>query len=211
MISLLKAVIGYYKSLGKRGELRNDDILLAPKLSSSNRILKFLSSRVLPKMLSLNLSFGNLLSLYSGSSPRVTEEEEHSWMMGESLIMYCHCEENRKVRCGNLSKIKKISRDPHVGFSILLRMTIQKGIVTTLVFSLFLLFPFSSKAGIYFLPDAQNEEISNTLSTPPVASIDSMRCEEIGYTYYASGVCPAYHNQEVCGSEEHTSELQSPS
>ena len=48
MISLLKAVIGYYKSLGKRGELRNDDVLLAPKLSSSSRILKFLSSRVLP-------------------------------------------------------------------------------------------------------------------------------------------------------------------
>ena len=59
MISLLKAVIGYYKSLGKRGEFRNDDILLAPKLSSSNMILKFLSSRVLPKRLCAYLSFSN--------------------------------------------------------------------------------------------------------------------------------------------------------
>ena len=23
-------------------------------------------------------------------------------------------------------------------------------------------------------------------------------CEDIGYTYYSSGVCPPYHNQEVC-------------
>jgi len=64
--------------------------------------------------------------------------------------------------------------------------------------SLFLLLSPSAQAGIHLLPDVQNEEISNTLSTPPVVSIDSAKCEETGYRYYASGVCPEYHIQEVC-------------
>ena len=29
-------------------------------------------------------------------------------------------------------------------------------------------------------------------------SIDASRCEEIGYTYYSSGQCPAYYNQDTC-------------
>lgn len=64
--------------------------------------------------------------------------------------------------------------------------------------SLFLLTPTSSYAAIHLLPDVQNEEQQNILSDPPKASIDSLRCEKAGYTYYASGKCPAYHNQESC-------------
>ena len=46
MISLVKFIIEYCsKLLGKRGELRNKDVLLAPKLSSSIRMSEFLSSR----------------------------------------------------------------------------------------------------------------------------------------------------------------------
>ena len=67
--------------------------------------------------------------------------------------------------------------------------------VLMIVFSLFLLFPLSTNSAVHFLPDVQSEEI---LSSPPIASIDSMRCEEVGYTYYSSGTCPAYHNQEIC-------------
>ena len=63
---------------------------------------------------------------------------------------------------------------------------------------IFLLSPNLSYSATMFLPDAQNEEVFNALSTPPVVSIDSVRCEEIGYTYYSSGQCPAYHNQETC-------------
>ena len=47
MISLVRNIVFM---LGKRGELRNNDVLLAPKFSSSVRMLKFLSSRVLLKM-----------------------------------------------------------------------------------------------------------------------------------------------------------------
>ena len=59
MISLLKAVIGYYNSLGKRGELRYGNTLPAPKPSSLCRVLKYLSFRVLPKSLCTYLSFSN--------------------------------------------------------------------------------------------------------------------------------------------------------
>jgi len=121
MISLVKCLSCL---LGKRGELRNKDVLLTPQLSSSVSMLEFLSSRVLLKM------------------------------------------------------------------SLLLAMTIN-----VVVFFLFLLFPLSTNSAVHFLPDAQSEEI---LSSPPIASIDSVLCEEIGYTYYSSGQCPAYHNQETC-------------
>ena len=60
MISLVKAIIGYCCAIvGKRRELRYGDILPAPKLSSSCRVLKYLSSRVLPKRLCAYLSFSN--------------------------------------------------------------------------------------------------------------------------------------------------------
>ena len=64
--------------------------------------------------------------------------------------------------------------------------------------SLFLLFPSTVFAAIHLLPDVQVEEKSDILSSPPKASIDSERCEKAGYTYYASGKCPSYHNQETC-------------
>ena len=48
MISIVKVIVEYCrKSAGKRGELRYGDILPAPKFSSSCRVLKYLSSRVL--------------------------------------------------------------------------------------------------------------------------------------------------------------------
>ena len=152
MIKLYKAIIGYCCAIvGKRGELRYGDILPAPKLSSSSRVLKYLSSCVLLK-----------LSL-----------------RGEHLCSTWQSQLN-----------KRISRDAHVSPMGFLSMTIN-----VVVFSLFLLFPNVSNSAVYFLPDAQSDEI---FSSSPIASIDSVRCEEIGYSYYSSGVCPAYHNQEVC-------------
>ena len=53
------------------------------------------------------------------------------------------------------------------------------------------MYPHLSYSAIYFLPDAQWE-------TPTNISMDAMRCEAIGYTYYASGNCPANQNQETC-------------
>jgi len=156
MISLIRNIVFM---LGKRGELRNKDILLTPQLSSSFRMLEFLSSCV--------LLFKKLIIVM----PRFGTNRQAIFELGKNKI-------GRSLEFFATQKI---------GMTVLM-----------VVFSLFLLFPFSSKAGIYFLPDAQNEEISNTLSTPPVVSIDSVRCEEIGYSYYSSGVCPAYHNQEVC-------------
>ena len=48
MISLVKFITEYsIRLLGKRGELRNKDVLLAPKLSSPIRMSEFLSSRFL--------------------------------------------------------------------------------------------------------------------------------------------------------------------
>jgi len=155
MIKLCKAIIGYCCAiLCKRGELRYGDILPAPKLSSSSRVLKYLSSCVLLK-----------LSL-----------------RGEHLCSTWQSQLN-----------KRISRDAHVSPMGFLSMTIN-----VVVFSLFILFPNLSYSATVFLPDVQNEEVFSTLSTPPVVSIDSVRCEEVGYTYYASGVCPAYHNQDTC-------------
>ena len=77
-------------------------------------------------------------------------------------------------------------------------LTKTRGALLGIAFSLFLLFPNPSYAATVFLPDAQNEEVFNTLSAPPEVAIDSVRCEDIGYTYYSSGQCPAYHNQDTC-------------
>ena len=116
MISLVRFITEYCsKLLGKRGELRNKDVLLAPKLSSSIRMSEFLSSRF--------LLFNKI-----------------------SIIFYL---------------------------------------------SIFVMYPHLSYSAIYFLPDAQSDEV---LSSLPAASIDASRCEEIGYTYYSSSQCPAYHN-----------------
>ena len=99
---------------------------------------------------------------------------------------------------------KIISRDPHVSPLDFLRMTILKigrslddclrnrGMALLgIIFSLFLIFPNPSYAATYFLPDAQWD-------APINVSIDSSQCELAGYTYYSSGTCPAYHNQDTC-------------
>jgi hypothetical protein len=53
------------------------------------------------------------------------------------------------------------------------------------------MYPHLSYSAIYFLPDAQWE-------TPSNISVDASLCESDGYTYYSSGKCPAYYNQETC-------------
>jgi len=69
--------------------------------------------------------------------------------------------------------------------------------ISTFLSSLFLFASSSAYAAIFLLPDVQNEE-EQILSSSPTASIDAIRCEDIGYTYYESGTCPTYHNQSVC-------------
>ena len=68
MISLVRNIVFM---LGKRGELRNKDILLTPQLSSSVRMLKFLSSRVLLLMKLVNYSH---ILLRVSIDPRVKPE-----------------------------------------------------------------------------------------------------------------------------------------
>ena len=64
--------------------------------------------------------------------------------------------------------------------------------INVVVFSLFLLFPISTTARICFLPDCHlNDE-------PSSVSMDSDKCEDGGYVYYSSGVCPANYKQETC-------------
>ena len=164
MISLLKAVIGYYKSLGKRGELRYRNTLPAPKPSSLCRVLKYLSSHVLPKSLCTYLSFSN-----------------------RSYLCLTRVSKDIKWTLGSSPRVTLREESPRVT----LREEYQWVTLVGLFFFLFLLFPFSSKAAIYFLPDAQWDGPSNV-------SIDSSQCELAGYTYYSSGQCPAYHNQDTC-------------
>ena len=64
-----------------------------------------------------------------------------------------------------------------------------------MILGVFLFLPNISHSATAFLPDAQSEEI---LSLVPAASIDVPLCEEDGYTYYSSGQCPAYYNQDTC-------------
>ena len=157
MISLVKVIIEHFsKLLGKRGELRNKDILLTPQLSSSFRMLEFLSSCVL------------LLKKLVIVMPRFGTNRPGIFELGKNKI-------GRSLEFFATQKI---------GMTVLM-----------VVFSLFLLFPNVSNSAVYFLPDAQSDEI---FSSSPIASIDSVRCEEVGYTYYSSGTCPAYHNQETC-------------
>ena len=116
---------------------------------------------------------------------------------------------------GDFNGDKIIGRDPHISPLDFLRMTILKigrslddclrnrGMTINnkccnrwmalfgVIFSLFLLFSNPSYSATVFLPDAQWDGPINV-------SIDSSQCESIGYTYYASGECPANHNQDTC-------------
>jgi len=72
MISLVKVIIEHFsKLLGKRGELRNKDILLTPQLSSSYRVLKYLSSPIL--LLKKLVNYSHILFRVS-MDPRVKPE-----------------------------------------------------------------------------------------------------------------------------------------
>ena len=68
MISLVRNIVFM---LGKRGELRNKDILLTPQLSSSFRMLEFLSSCVLLFKKLVNYSY---ILLRVSIDPRVKPE-----------------------------------------------------------------------------------------------------------------------------------------
>jgi len=230
MISLVRNIVFI---LGKRGELRNKDILLTPQLSSSVRMLEFLSSCVL--LFKKLVNYSHIL-LRVSIDPRVKpegDERRKSVPEGDRKESVFEGDRKENVPEGdNLYKVmprlgtnrqaifeldeklnnRKIpgifcaakNRDDfNVGMTVLKIgrslefFATQKIGMTVLmvVFSLFLLFPNVSNSAVYFLPDAQSDEI---FSSSPIASIDSVRCEDAGYTYYSSGVCPAYHNQETC-------------
>ena len=160
----------------------------------------------------------NLRETKEEKSPRVVESKMS--LRGACLHATWQSQQNKIIcRDPHVSPldflrmtIRVLGRDSYVRLSILLRMTIfkigrsleffamQKIGMTLLgfIFFLFLIFSNHSYAATYFLPDVQIYEVSDTLSIPPVVSVDSVQCEEIGYTYYSSGQCPAYHNQEVC-------------
>ena len=168
MISLVKVIIEHFsKLLGKRGELRNKDILLTPQLSSSVRMLKFLSSCVLLKM---SLRGEHLCSTWQSQQNETISRDAHVSPMGFL----------------SMTKDKIIGRCLEFFTKQKIGMTL-----VSLFFSLFLLFPNSSYSAVYFLPDAQWDNPINV-------SIDSSQCEDAGYTYYSSGQCPAYHNQDTC-------------
>jgi len=264
MISLVRNIVFM---LGKRGELRNKDVLLAPKFSSLIRISEFLSSRVL--LFKKLVNYSHILFRVS-IDPRVKpegderrknvpegDERRKNVPEGDNLyqvmprlgtnrsgifelddklnnrkIPGIFCDEknrddlNLRKTIFKQSSLQAVTRGQAIfeleknkigrSFDVFWRkrgmtslkdwlggMTVKnkcnRGMtINVVVFSLFLLFPNLSYSATVFLPDAQNEEVFNSLSTPPVVSIDSVLCEEIGYTYYSSGQCPAYHNQETC-------------
>jgi len=264
MISLVRNIVFM---LGKRGELRNKDVLLAPKFSSLIRISEFLSSRVL--LFKKLVNYSHILFRVS-IDPRVKpegderrknvpegDERRKNVPEGDNLyqvmprlgtnrsgifelddklnnrkIPGIFCDEknrddlNLRKTIFKQSSLQAVTRGQAIfeleknkigrSFDVFWRkrgmtslkdwlggMTVKnkcnRGMtINVVVFSLFLLFPNLSYSATVFLPDAQNEEVFNSLSTPPVVGIDSALCEEIGYTYYSSGTCPAYHKQDTC-------------
>ena len=99
--------------------------------------------------------------------------------------------------------------DPHVSPLDFLRMTIKKYVqkigmtldkncrnrmmtLVGIVFSLFLLFSNPSYSAICFLPDCHLDE------EPKNVGVDAEYCEAAGYTYSASGACPANQAQDTC-------------
>ena len=124
MISIVKVIVEYCrKSAGKRGELRYGDILPTPKFSSSCRVLKYLSSRVL-----LFRLFGRLCSgLFRVSMDlwrKPVGDERRKSPVGDCIKLSLRGACLHATWQSQQNKI--ISRDPHVGYSILLRMTILK-------------------------------------------------------------------------------------
>ena len=156
-----------------------------------------------------------------GASPWGTEERKRPWVSREEKKSPWMTESKMSLRGACLhatwqsQQNKLIGRDPHISPLDFLRMTILKigrslddclrnrgmtinnkccnrGMTLVgLFFSLFLLFSNPSYSATVFLPDAQWDGPINV-------SIDSSQCELAGYTYYASGECPAYHNQDTC-------------
>ena len=179
---------------GKRGELRYGNILPAPKPSSLCRVLKYLSSRVLlfKKLITYSyilfrVSIDPRVKPEGDRKERVPEGDERRKSVPEGDNLY-------KVmpRFGtNRQTIFELGRNK-IGRFLEFFATQKIGMtVLMVVFSLFLLFPNVSNSAVYFLPDAQWD-------APINVSIDSSRCEDIGYTYYSSGTCPANHNQDTC-------------
>jgi len=209
MISLVKVIIEHFsKLLGKRGELRNKDILLTPQLSSSFRMLKFLSSCVLLLKKLVNYSY---ILLRVSIDPRVKPEGDRKESVPEGDRKENVPEGDRKESVfegggrwknapegDNLYKVMPRFGTNRSGIFELGKNKIGRSFdvfwrkrgMTLLVIVLFL-FPNLSYSATVFLPDAQWD-------APMNVSIDSSQCEISGYTYYSSGTCPAYHNQETC-------------
>ena len=136
-----------------------------------------------------------------GSSPWMTKEEECPWVVESKMSLRGACLHATWQSRQN----KIISRDPHVSPLDFLRMTILKigrslddclrnrGMtVNVFIFSLFLLFPNPSYSAICFLPDCHLDE------EPKNVGVDAEYCEAAGYTYSASGACPANQAQDTC-------------
>lgn len=88
------------------------------------------------------------------------------------------------------SGIFELGKNKLIGRSLDLAYRLGEMTLLVLVFSLFLLFPFSTNAKICFLPDCHLNDFS--------VSMDADRCEDEGYVYYASGVCPDNYTQDTC-------------
>ena len=133
MISIVKVIVEYCrKSAGKRGELRYGDILPAPKFSSSCRVLKYLSSRVLLFRLfgrlcsdlffsrlcsgstSFNRSYSCLTRVSMAMDPRVTPVGDESFKShrserntrGQAIFELDNKETNRKTPGRFLTKTR---------------------------------------------------------------------------------------------------------
>ena len=124
----------------------------------------------------------------------MTKEEKTPWVVKSKMSLRGACLHATWQSQQN----KLIGRDPHVSPLDFLRMTIKKYVqkigmaLFGGIFSLFLLFPNPSYSAICFLPDCHLDE------EPKNVGVDAEYCEAAGYTYSASGACPANQAQDTC-------------
>ena len=225
----------FSQTKGKRGELRYGDTLPAPKFSSLCMVLRYLSSRVLPRepiksshrddnihtviapsgyarssdlRIRADKIIGRSLEFFASQKIGMTKQDVHTrtcseypwthgsgpWVTESKMSLRGACLHTTWQSRQN----KMISRDPHVSSLDFLRMTIKKYVqkigmaLFGVIFSLFLLFPNPSYSAICFLPDCDVE------LKPQNVGVDAEYCEAAGYTYSASGACPANQAQDTC-------------
>ena len=54
----------------------------------------------------------------------------------------------------------------------------------------------AAQASVWFLPDWQGAGVEHEIDMD--INVDTKWCEKEGFTYYSSGSCPAYNNQQTC-------------